>query len=314
MLKSLLLKVVALAMLSAVVTSTAILYAADPVFSGPQAGEKTTPFKVADFTASTEAKERDPITENHGAPTALVFLHGLERSMVPLMTTIDMYGADQKEKLKTEFIFLSADRLSGEQRLKAAASSLKLQSRRGVSLDGEEGPGNYGLNKECLMTIVVAKDNKVTANFALVQPGIADAPQVLSALAAACGDQAPPTVEALQARRGQRPGMADRRAMAAEGAAARGEKPEKPKEDFPGKPPTDAKLLGLLRRFIQPANDDVAVDQVLREVNEYIAPDAALRQQAIDGWTRVLHFKDRYGTAYARQQGQAALDKWKQQK
>jgi hypothetical protein len=288
--------------------------AADPVFSGPQPGEKITAFKVADFTASPEAKERDPITDNQGAPTALVFLHGLERSMVPLMTTIDIYGADQKDKLKTEFIFLSADRLSGEQRLKAAANSLKLQSHRGVSLDGAEGPGNYGLNKECLMTIVVAKENKVTANFALVQPGIADAPKVISALAAACGDKAPLTVEALQARRGMRPGMADGRAMPAEGGVARSEKPEKPKEDFPGKPPTDAKMLGLLRRFIQPANDDATVDQVLKEVNDYIAQDAALRQQAIDGWTRILHFKDRYGTAYARQQGQAALEKWKLQK
>jgi hypothetical protein len=69
-----------------------------------------------------------------------------------------------------------------------------------------------------------------------------------------------------------------------------------------------------LRRFIQPANDDATVDQVLKEVNDYIAQDAALRQQAIDGWTRILHFKDRYGTAYARQQGQAALEKWKLQK
>jgi hypothetical protein len=48
---------------------------------------------------------------------------------------------------------LFADRLAGEQRVKAAARPLQLQSRVG-SLDGVEGPGNYGLNKECMMTII----------------------------------------------------------------------------------------------------------------------------------------------------------------
>ena len=69
-----------------------------------------------------------------------------------------------------------------------------------LSPDGAEGPGNYGLNKDCLMTIVTLKDGKVVANFALVQPGIADAPKVLAALAKTCGDENPPTLEALTAK------------------------------------------------------------------------------------------------------------------
>jgi len=40
----------------------------------------------------------------------------------------------------------------------------------------------------CLLLVV-----NVIANFALVQPGIADAPRVLEALAKACGDEQPPT-------------------------------------------------------------------------------------------------------------------------
>ena len=304
-------------LLSMVFALAVSLQGDDKVFSGPQPGEKTTPFKVADLAGLLDGKERDLITENNGAPTTLVFLHGLERSLVPLLGAIDQYGAEHKDQLKTEIIFLAADRLSGEQRMKAAAASLRLQARWGISLDGMEGPGNYGLNKDCLMTVVVAKENKVTANFALVQPGIADAPKIISSLAQVCGDANPPTVEVLQSRRQQTRG-GDRSAMTADAAAMRREKAaaagDKPKEEFPGKPPSDAQLMALLRRFIQPANDDPAVDQVLKEVNAYIAKDAGLRQQAIDGWTRVLHFKDRYGTAYARKQGQAALDQWKQQK
>jgi hypothetical protein len=131
---------------------------------------------------------------------ALVFVHGIERSLVPLLRVVDEYGAMRTNLLQTELIFLSPDRLAGEQRVKAAAGSLKLQSKVGLSVDGVEGPGNYGLNKECLMTIVVARSNRVTANFALVQPGIADAPKVLEALAKVCGDTNPPTATQLSER------------------------------------------------------------------------------------------------------------------
>lgn len=306
-------------LLSTLFICPALVRGQDRVFSGPQAGEKTTPFKVIEINASADGKERDPITENKGAPTALVFLHGIERSLVPLLSVIEQYGADHKDRLNTEIVFLTGDRLAGEQRFKAAANSLRLRSRLGISVDGAEGPGNYGLNKECLMTFIVAKENKVTANFALIQPGIADAPKVIGALAQVIGDKGPPTAEALQARRQEQMGGRNRAAMAPGSAPMQREKAaaapsDKPKEEFPGKPPTDEKLMGLLRQFIRPANDEAAVDRVLKEVEDYVKGDAGLRRQAIDGWTRVLHFGDRYGTAYARKQGQAAMEKWKRQK
>jgi hypothetical protein len=48
-----------------------LLAAPDPVFSGPQPGEKTAPFKVVEMTGPNADKERDPIAENDGKPTAL---------------------------------------------------------------------------------------------------------------------------------------------------------------------------------------------------------------------------------------------------
>jgi hypothetical protein len=186
-------------------------------FSGPQLGEKTTPFQVVELTGANQGKEREPISENAGKPTALVFISAIERSLVPLLRVVEQYGAERADRLKTEFVFLFADRVTGEERVKAAANSLKLSSRVGLSMDGAEGPGNYGLNKECMMTILAAKDNIVTANFALVQPGIADAPQVIAALAKACGDTNPPTVEQLSERQVARAG--GRQRMARDGAA-----------------------------------------------------------------------------------------------
>lgn len=344
----------------------ASVHAADPVFSGQQAGEKITPFKVVELTGPNAGKERDVISDNAGAATALVFVHGIERSMVPLLRVVDEYGAMRKDSLRTEIVFLSADRLEGEQRVKNAAGSLKPQSRVGLSLDGAEGPGNYGLNKDCMMTIIVAKDNTVTANFALTQPGIADAPKVLEALAKVSGDANPPTLEQLNersmARNGGPPreggmrrgeGMPQRppvdlnqfdlnseeglrsavraligevQSLRAELAAGRGidprqaQRPAPPPPNnpqagrggapIPGAVPSDPTLEGLVRRFIRPTNDDAAVDAVLTEVREYIKDKPDLKKQAIDGWTRVLHFEN-YGTEYARKTGKAFLEELK---
>ena len=58
-----------------------------------------------------------------------------------------------------------------------------------------------------------------------------------------------------------------------------------------------------IRRFIRPGTDDATVDATLAEVKAYIAGKPELRRQAIDGWTRVLHFGARYGTPYSRKVG-----------
>ncbi len=278
--------------------------AAEPVFSGPQVGERATPFTVVDLATDAGGATRDPAAAAGGEPAALIFVHSLERSLVPLLRSVDQYGATNRARLRTEIVFLAADRLAGEQRARAATGSLRLQGRTGFSPDGAEGPGNYGLNPNCLMTILGIRSNRVAANFALVQPGIADAPAVIAALAKLCGDTNPPTAEALLAQ-----------ATAGRGAMARRpptDRPgEKPADPFPGAVPTDAKLQGLLRSYIRPTNDDARVDSLLAEIKAYIGEDADLKRQARDGWTRVLHFGDRYGTAHARKVGAEFLESLK---
>jgi hypothetical protein len=289
--------------------SVSCLVAADaPVFSGPQPGEVTTPFGSVDIVGPDAGTERDIIKLNGGAPTALVFVHGLERSMLPLMRAVDSYGASHADKLRTEFVFLADDRVGGMERFGRALNSIKLKGRPTLSVDGLEGPGNYGLNKQCLLTILAAKDNRVHANFALVQPGIADGGRVLAAIAKLIGDKSPPTTDQLKAEFEQRYRMArDRKAPA--GAPQKSMAKQDP---FPGAVPTDDRLVGLLRQFIRKTNDASQVDAVLKEVRALIAGNDDLRRQAIDGWTRILHFGDRYGTDYAREQGRAFLAGLKQ--
>jgi hypothetical protein len=283
----------------------------EQVFSGPQPGEKTTPFKVIELRGPKAGQERDVIVENQGAPSALVFVHGVERSMAPILTTIDQYGAEKRDALKMVFVFLSNDRVTSEKHLPLVGQSLRLQSPMTLSLDGAEGPGNYGLNRQCLLTVVVAKENRVTANFALIQPGIADAPKVIEALAKVCGDTNPPAAEALLARRQALYGAARPSTMREGPNSAQPRRPDTAnKAEIPGAAPTDAKLLSLLRSFIQKTNDDATVDRVLSEVQEYIKGNKDLTKQAVDGWTRVIYLK--YGTEYAVKAGQAMVGKLKE--
>ena len=176
---------------------------AKKIFSGPQIGEETTPFKGFDVD---KKEEIDYIKKFAGAPTTLVFVHGIERSMVPLMSVVDMYCHQKRDAVRALFVFLSDDRVESERRVPVIRGAVGLRIPAVVSVDGLEGPGNYGLNKECLLTIVVAKENRVTANFALVQPGIADGAGVIGAIAKVIGDENPPSAEELnqanQARRG----------------------------------------------------------------------------------------------------------------
>ncbi len=62
----------------------------------------------------------------------------------------------------------------------------------GVSLDGKEGPGSYGLNRKVMLTVLIAQNKTVTANFALVQPSLAvDLPKIVASIVQVIGGTAP---------------------------------------------------------------------------------------------------------------------------
>ena len=80
----------------AITTLAAVsLFAADKekVFSGPQPGEKVTSFEVRSLTAQGPGDKREPIKAAGARPVVLVFLHGLERSMAPLMRVVEVVRA-----------------------------------------------------------------------------------------------------------------------------------------------------------------------------------------------------------------------------
>lgn len=242
-------------MLPLIVSLLAFGVAQDQVFSGPQPGEKLTPFPVLGVAGPDAGKEVTLLSKSTGAPMLLVFVHEVTRPGFQLMRPLDQYGLKlAKDGFATHFVWLAPDRTKAEEFLKRASKSLNLRAPISIALEGVEGPGNYGLNRKMTLTILVAKDNKVVANFPIVQPNETDAPKVLAAMAKTVGQQ-PPSLKELLGDSG----------TAARPAAA--------------KPNADPELQRLMRRMINKSNDEAAVGDIAREMVKWAGEDAKRKAQ-----------------------------------
>jgi hypothetical protein len=168
-------------------------------FSGPQKGEAITPFKVRGVLGDKAGEEYDLVAEAKGQPLVLLFVHEVNRPSVGIARIVLDYAASlKKEGLSAGLILLTADATATEDWAKRASGALPRGVPTAIAADGIEGPGAYGLNRKVTVTVLVAKEDKVTANFPLIQPSVAaDAPKIIEAIAAAAGVE-PPTAEQVQ--------------------------------------------------------------------------------------------------------------------
>ena len=81
--------------------------------------------------------------------------------------------------------------------MKAIAGYLPNDVLVGVSPDGSNGPGAYGLNRNAMLTVLLGKDGKVTSNFAMGQPSLqVDGPKIADGLGKLLGVKAPDLTQA----------------------------------------------------------------------------------------------------------------------
>src|SRR5436190_22034662 len=187
------LAVAALAAVFALATPIVAQEKKDKVFSGPQVGEKLPGFKVKGVFGDAAGKDLDFVKLADGKPIVLVFVHDLNRMSLSMTRVLTAYTASRaKDGLHTGVVWLADDVTEAENTLKRSGHALAKDAPLGISPDGKEGPGSYGLNRSMTLTIVVAKEGKVTANFALVQPSLqADLPKILDEVVKVAGGKAP---------------------------------------------------------------------------------------------------------------------------
>lgn len=165
----------------------------DPVFSGPQVGEKLPPFKVRGVFDDDAGKELDFVKQAGDKPIVLIFVHDVNRQSISMTRILSGYTLTRaKDGLTTGVVWLDDDATEAENTLKRIRHALTPRVPTGISVDGREGPGSYGLNRNVTLTILVGQAGQVTANFALTQPSIqADLPKILEQVVAVVGGKAP---------------------------------------------------------------------------------------------------------------------------
>ena len=175
------------------------------VFSGPQPGEKLPPLKARIIIGQNAGKEVDILSAADGKPVFLIFMNAFGELVNETMRVMTLYAERQeKSDFVTAVVWVTSDPSELEAKLKRAKPHMPKKTPVGISLAGPEGPGAYGLNRRVQMTVLVAKDNVVTANFALVQPSIqADSVAVLSELVKVIGGQPPTLAEVITPRNRQ---------------------------------------------------------------------------------------------------------------
>jgi len=176
-----------------VVTSTVHVSAQEQLFSGPQVGEKLNPFKVRGIFDEEAGKDNDFVGQADGKPIVLIFVHDVNRQSVSMTRILSGYTVSRlQDGLSTGVIWLDDDATAAENQLKKMRHALTPKAPTGIFLEGREGPGSYGLNRNVMLTILVGKEGKVTGNFALVQPSLqVDLPKILRSIVDVVGGEVP---------------------------------------------------------------------------------------------------------------------------
>ena len=167
------------------------------VTSGPQVGDKLGDFKALGVSGPQADKEFQFLTQTKGKATLIVFVQKITRPALQFLRPVDDYAA-KEDKLSTHMVWLTGDKGDKDETkafLERAKDSLKLQAPVSICLDGKEGPPAYGLNDMAAITVLVAKDGKVVANFAYADPNGTVAKDVIAAAAKALGKEPPKTAE-----------------------------------------------------------------------------------------------------------------------
>ena len=250
--------------------------AEDPIFSGPQPGEKLPPFKLTGVRGDLKEKEFDFINLAEGKPVVLIFFHEYTRLAFNMARSLTrFYTSTRAEKgLRVGVVFLSDDPSEKMKWAQRVQKYFPEDVLLGISRDGREGPGAYGLNRKVTITILVGKEGKVTASFALIQPALSS--ELLEAIASVLGEKAP-SLEDIQSKE------------RAEMQRMREKNPRKrPQRSRPGRG-GDAELNALLRALINKQATEAGVRETALKVEKYVDGKEAARKDLARRVTSIVN-------------------------
>lgn len=295
--------------------------------SGPEVAAALTAVNVHAASGPRAGSTFDANAALGTGPCALLFVHELTRNTAPMIRTLDRLASEYGLLGFHSFtVLLADDRTAAEQQSARSSAALGMRNPIVVSVDGSDGPGGYGLNRKCALTLVLGNQGRVQRAVGLTDTGAQDATRLegwiveltgalptdaagFSRLLARRYPQTDPELIDLTASllvkvrklEQEGPRMRERAERAASQptapAAAAAAPADKPRQ---GRAPDDAELRTLLRAAIQKTASETDLDEVFRRVDARVGVDAALRAQAVDMFKLVLSLGYGTDTAQAR--------------
>ena len=154
------------------------------VFSGPQAGETLPKLKVSAVTGDDAGKTFNALGDHDGAQ--LIILAGPNRTsirgIIGILRLVATVNEHSKEPLNPILVYLGDDKNQLAENANRYLQYMNGEPTIGISNDGRDGPGSYGLNRNVSMTIIVARDGKVVYNFPFPEGMLTPDPHVLGAI------------------------------------------------------------------------------------------------------------------------------------
>lgn len=297
--------------------------------SGPEAGAALTKVDVYAPLGPRAGTTFDAAAALGQGPAALLFLSELTRNVAPMVRGLDRLAQEYGLLGFRSFtVVLADDRTAAENQIERSSPALGLGNPMVLSVDGSDGPGAYGLNRKCTLTLVLAKDGRVVRSVGFTDTGPQDVPELESWISELTGPM-PRDLAGLRTllerrfpgadaelldftaslmqqvrrleqnnarmagnRRTDRADAAQDRPMRAERAERNADRPRE------GKPPEDAELRELLRQVIQKTATAADLDAAFAAIDARVGDDAGLRAQAVEMFKLVIGLE--YGTDDAR--------------
>lgn len=262
----------------------AFVFSAVDDFSGPQKGEALPECQIKVVfgpDAGKTVKFKEPLGDK---AALLIFVHEVTRPSVSMTRSVINYAVKRKKDgLESTVVFLTADPTDTLNWMNRAKGALPTGINVGISTDGIEGPGAFGLNRKMQVTALLVKEKKVIANFALAQPSPnSDVKKIGNAIAKLLGDKTMPTDRDL--------GIAgNRMAMNRNGIS-------------------DGDFRALLGPVIRKTSTPEEVEKAAAKVEEEVKKNPALRKRLFEVANRIIDAGklENYGSDKA----QEYLTKW----
>jgi hypothetical protein len=150
----------------AVVLAAGAAVAAEPVKSGPQAGEQLAgPFHPLNINGEAAGKKHCLYCQNGQAPVAMVFARDVSEPLVKLLKQLDEAAVKNSDYSMGTFAVFCSDDAALEGKLKALAEKENFK-KLVLSIDNPAGPKGYNVSKDADVTVVLYKERTSKANHA----------------------------------------------------------------------------------------------------------------------------------------------------